>query len=329
MLPVEKTDPHTPDSALIKRAAQALARGELVVFPTETVYGLGAHGLMPRALARIFTAKARPTTHPLILHVSDLPMAKSIARVWPEAAEKIARAQWPGPVTLIVEKAEHVPPEATGGGESVGIRIPQNAIALSLIRALGAPIAAPSANRYQTLSPTHAKHVDLEGVSLVIDGGPTAHGIESTVIDVRGPIARILRPGALGVAEVRALLGRVDATPTVADADSVHLAPGMDAKHYAPRARIFFAKSKEVAHRLIQENRQKTLGVLSHTFDAGEGISFSRRLANDPHDYGRDLFEALHSADAERVEVLVVEAVPETDGWWAVRDRLSRAAHRE
>lgn len=313
----------------MKSAADALARGELVVFPTETVYGLGAHGLMPSALTRIFRAKGRPTTHPLILHVAELEMATSIARAWPTTAEKLARAFWPGPMTLIVEKADHVPPEATGGGSSVGIRIPENAIALSLIRALGAPIAAPSANRYQTLSPTRAEHIDLDDVALVIDGGPTAHGIESTVIDARGPVARILRPGSLDVTRIRALLGDVDTTSVVPDAHSVHLAPGMDAKHYAPEARIFFAESKEAARHLLNEHPEKRVGLVSHTFTLEISLPFALRLPNDPEGYGKELFEALHRADAAGVQLLIVETVPATDRWWAVRDRLSRAAHRE
>ncbi len=326
MVRVEKTDKESPNPELIREAAALLLKGELVVFPTETVYGLGAHGLMPEALNRIFRAKGRPTSHPLILHVADIAMARGLACEWPAEAETLARACWPGPLTLIVEKSDGVPNEATGGGSSVGLRVPANAIARELIRALGAPIAAPSANRYQTLSPTRAEHVHLDGVALVIDGGATTHGIESTVIDVRRPQVRILRPGALDVTRIRELVGEVETTLLDA-AEGPHLSPGLDAKHYAPRAMLMILDSEEAIVRELARNAGRKCAVVTRSMSI-ESAALSIRLPDSPSGYAEGIFAALHRADEEGMDLVVVESVPPGDAWWAVRDRLMRASHR-
>ena len=326
MMRVETVDPERPSPEIIRQAAAHLARGELVVFPTETVYGLGAHGLQPAALDKIFRANGRPTSHPLILHVADIAMARDLAREWPHQVEVLARACWPGPLTLIVEKSDQVPLEVTGGGSTVGLRVPANRIARDLISALGAPIAAPSANRYQTLSPTRAEHVHLEGVAMLLDGGPTAHGIESTVVDARVLPVRVLRPGALEIGRLRELVGEVD-TAVLESGEGIHLSPGLDRKHYAPAATLLVLDTEEAITRELARASLKRCAVITRTF-AVSGTALSVRLPNHPEGYAEGMFAALHQADDAHVDLVIVEGVPEDDAWWGVRDRLMRASHR-
>lgn len=332
-------DPKEPQPEVIREAARVLAGGGLVAFPTETVYGLGARGLRPEEVARIFAAKGRPRAHPLILHVADVAMARSLAADFTAEASLLASRFWPGPLTLVVPRAPSVPDAATGGLDSVGIRAPAHPVALALIAAAGEPLAAPSANAHLHVSPTTAAHVVRslgDAVDLVLDGGPSARGIESTVLDVTGPVPTVLRPGAVSLEALRAALPTVAwAASTVTEADAKRASPGLAAKHYAPRTRVELVPGAEVGSSL-----SRALGdgvtVAAITWSAPATASV-RALAprvtraismpGDAEGYAAALFAALHDADAADVGLLVVEAVPDDAAWWAVRDRLARAAH--
>ena len=341
-------DPQKPDAAAMAEAASVLARGGLVAFPTETVYGLGARGLSAADVARIFAAKGRPPAHPIILHVDDAPMAQLLAASWPEAAVALADAFWPGPLTLVVPRAANVPDEVTGGLDTVGIRAPSHPVALALVHALGEPIAAPSANKHTHVSPTSASHVIRslgDAVDLVIDGGPCAHGIESTVVTVAETPPRVLRPGALGLERLRAIVPNIvhDASIlTVADDAARRASPGQASKHYAPRARVIVvAGGADAVKRSLAEARAgANTGALVWSGDAQHSIGRGAKeresapelvrfvtMPRAPDDYARALYAAFYDLDDARVDVIVVEAPPaDDDAWWAVRDRLERAA---
>ncbi len=308
-----------------------LEAGGLVAFPTETVYGLGASALDARAVLSIFEAKGRPATHPLIAHVTDGAAARALVGGWPERAERLARAFWPGPLTLVVPRGERIPAVVGGGGDSVAVRAPANRVARALLARVAFPIAAPSANRYQSISPTRAEHVVKslgDRVDLVIDGGACEKGIESTVVDVRGPRARVLRPGALGVEALRAVEPDVETVAAAPEPAEVHLSPGMDARHYAPRARLVLVETRDGAVREARDRaRDARVGlVVRGAVDGANAEIDVRRLADDPEAFAASLFATLHALDDAGVDVIVVEAVPPGEAWWAVADRLQRGA---
>lgn len=325
VLPV---DPRAPDPAIVREAARVLAEGGLVALPTETVYGLGALGTDAAAVARVFAAKGRPATHALILHVDGVAMARSLVASWPESADRLAASLWPGPLTLILPRSARVPDAVTGGGATVAVRAPSHPVALAVIRALGAPIAAPSANRYQTVSPTRAEHVVRslgDAVDLVLDAGPAEHGLESTVVDLAGTTPRVLRPGALDLASLRRVLPDVAWDgPTVVEA-GVRASPGTDLRHYSPAGRVVFVQNaRDLERALASRGPGEVAFVIARELAPGEGTR-GRRLPADPAGYGAALYDALHAADEERASLVIVEDVPEGDAWWAVRDRLRRA----
>ncbi len=324
------------DAAAIERAVVVLQGGGLVAFPTETVYGLGGLALDPRALASIFAAKGRPVNHPLIAHVLDVHGARALAAAWSPLATRLASAFWPGPLTLVVPRAAHVPLALTGGGDSVAVRAPSHPVARALLAALGAPLAAPSANRYQTLSPTTAAHVaaSLGGrVAMILDGGACAAGIESTVVDVRGEVPVVLRPGALDLPTLAAVVAEVTEAPR-ADVDdhAPHASPGLDRRHYAPRARLVIAASRAVAleEAAALAERGEPVGLVLREPLADGGAELPRTLATralgaDPRGYAHRLFAALHELDARGVVRIIVEPVPSSAEWRAIADRLDRA----
>jgi len=328
-------DSHRPEPSRIVEAVRVLKDGGLVAFPTETVYGLGARALDNRAVERVFAAKGRPKAHPLIAHVGSLAQAKALAGDWPAAASLLGSAFWPGPLTLVVSRALHFPAGVSGGGDSIAIRVPTHPVARALLSLLDEPIAAPSANRYQGLSPTLASHVvnDLgEAVDLVLDAGPCDEGIESTVVDVRDPIARVLRPGALGLSELRKALRDVQATGETRAAAEPRASPGMDARHYAPRAKLHLAASAQEALRMAGSlaSRGTRVGVVTCedcVSDERLNPSWVVALGSDAKHYARRLYAAMHDLEDAGVSVIVVQEVPAQDDWWAVADRLSRASH--
>ncbi len=320
-----------PNLDEIERAAAILRRGGLVAFPTETVYGLGAWALDPAALGRIFAAKGRPANHPLIAHVLDAAGGRALASSWPVLAARLAEAFWPGPLTLVVPRAAHVPLALTGGGDSVAVRAPAHPVARALLAAFGEPIAAPSANRYQSLSPTTAAHVRAslgERVDMILDGGPCSAGIESTVVDVRGEAPVILRPGALDLPTLAAVVpGTTELVATVASEDSPHVSPGQDRRHYSPKTPLLVAATRDAAVEAARDRmrRGQRVGMLLMRPLEQAGASV-RSLGVAPASYARQLFSALHELDGLGVDVIVVEPVPETAPWRAVADRLRRGA---
>jgi L-threonylcarbamoyladenylate synthase len=288
-------------SAEIQRAAELLRAGGLVAFPTETVYGLGANALDAAAVRRIFEAKGRPFSSPLIVHVDSLGMARGLAGSWPETAEALAKNFWPGPLTIIVPKNSAVPDIVTAGLPSAGLRMPAHPVAMALLQAAGIPLAAPSANRFAQLSPTTAEHVRTglgAAVDLILDGGACSIGIESTVISLAGRTPRILRPGMISQPEIEAAIGPVEAG---AGAES----PGQHPKHYSPRTRL----------------------VLGDSPGQGRGVRLDfTNMPRDPAAYAERLYRVLHDLDRQGYGWIAVEMPPDTPEWAGVRDRLRRAA---
>ena len=327
---VIRVDPEAPDASVIEEAAAILRAGGLVAMPTETVYGLAARALDARALAKIFEANGRPATHPLIAHVADARGAAALARDWPAHAAALASRFFPGPLTLVVSRADHVPLELTGGGATVAVRSPDHAVARALLAAVGEPLAAPSANRYQSPSPTSAAHVVRslgERVDLVLDAGVTQHGIESTVVDLTSSPPRLLRPGALSVLELRTVLAELVVEESGVAGEGMRASPGMDARHYAPRARLGVLAPAEVwaAVELLRDEGARLVVLTRGAPPASVRGATVVAMPNDAVGYAAALFGALHDADAADADVLLVEAVPDDDDWLAVRDRLRRA----
>jgi len=326
---VVRVDPSAPAGEIVAEAAGVLARGGLVGLPTETVYGLAALGTDAAAVRRVFAAKGRPDTHPLILHVDSEAMAERLVAEWPRAARALAAALWPGPLTLVLPRSPLVPAEVTGGGPTVALRMPAHPVALAVIGALGAPVAAPSANRYQTVSPTRAEHVVRslgDAVDLVLDAGPCRHGLESTVVDLSARPPRVLRPGAIRMAALRAVVPDVAVGAVTAEAGA-RRSPGTDARHYAPAGRVVWVQNAHDA--LEAAGRASAAGerpfVVGRSIDPGALGLRGRALGDEPDAYGAALYDALHEADAEGASVVVIETVPEGEAWLAVRDRLTRA----
>ena len=314
-----------PDSPVLQEAAALLVSGQLVAFPTETVYGLGADGLNPEAVARIYAAKGRPATNPVILHVAEAAAALPLVALWPEAAQRLADRFWPGPLTLVLTASERVPAIVRAGGPSVALRCPDHPIALALIRAANRPLAAPSANRSQHLSPTRAEHVASslgEAVDLILDAGPTAAGLESTILDLRGDRPRILRPGPIGPAELEQLLGPVDLWQGAVRSGEAQDAPGMAERHYAPRARLELVGSGQVLPPFEEGAAYVAFGSLPPLPPGVRGIA----LPLDAEAVGARLYALLHELDDADCRRVYIEHPPQDEAWLAVRDRLRRAS---
>ena len=314
----------------IDRAAEILRAGGLVAFPTETVYGLGADATRSDAVLRIFEAKGRPADNPLIAHVADEAMARRYASQWPDSAEHLTRKFWPGPLTLVVPASSIIAKEVTAGGPTVGLRAPDHPIAQALLRAFDGPIAAPSANRSERISPTTAEHVRAElgeQVDLILDGGPCRVGIESTVLDLSGGMPTILRPGAITLEQIAAEIGEVRLG--VKQAGKVAASPGQRPIHYAPRLPSFRARRTEfvsAVQQLLQRQQKLAvlcLGPLEHA--PREPIHFIVQLSELAESYAHELYAALRSADESGADAILIEMPPEEPQWLAVRDRLMRA----
>jgi L-threonylcarbamoyladenylate synthase len=325
-------DPLHPDPTSITRAAEAIARGDLVAFPTETVYGLGADALNPEAVARIFQAKERPADNPLIVHVARVDALDELAAAVPEIARSLAAAFWPGPLTLVLPRRPVVPDITTGGLDTVALRMPDHAVALALIEACGRPLAAPSANRSGRPSPTRAEDVieDLgERVAVVLDAGPCTVGLESTVLDVSGVVSGgapvLLRPGGVSREAIEAVVGSVS-TMDAPEAEGARRSPGTRYRHYAPRARVVLVSPGE-AEAVASEHfeRGERVGLLSRT--AVDDSRYFVIAAPGPVEaYARAIFAALREFDRRECTVIVAESVAEEGVGAAVMDRLRRAA---
>jgi L-threonylcarbamoyladenylate synthase len=292
----------------IKEAAERIRAGELVAFPTETVYGLGANALDAAAVAKIYEVKGRPETSPLIVHAASIEMARALVTEWPPEAEQLAEKYWPGPLTLVLPKAPSIPDIVTAGLWTVGVRVPAHPVALELIREAGVPIAAPSANRFAGLSPTTAEHVRSafgDAVPVVLDGGPCRVGIESTVVSLVGGKITLLRPGMIALPDVKQA-----ATPSGA-----HPSPGMHARHYSPRTPLTLSCNPDSRGAYIWMTRPA-------------GSARSVQMPDDPAAYAARLYDALHELDLESWPSITVEPPPDTLEWAAIVDRLGRAASR-
>jgi L-threonylcarbamoyladenylate synthase len=317
-------DPRDPDPAVLDRAAEVLRRGGLVAFPTETVYGLGANALDAASVRRIFAAKGRPAHNPLIVHVSDAAAAREVVTDWPAKAEALTRRFWPGPLTLVLPRAEVVPAVVSAGMPTVAVRAPNHPVALALLRHTGLPLAAPSANRSTELSPTRAEHV-LRGlggrIEMILDAGPCPGGIESTVLDLTADPPRLLRPGLLGAAELEEVTGPIDLSPPTPG--GALPSPGMLPRHYAPRTTLECVEGD--AEGRMEELRRQGLRAVRVRF-GGRQEGDEVVLPGDARAAARELYAVLHELDAGGFERIVVELPPAGEEWRALRDRLLRAA---
>ncbi len=323
----------------INRAVAWLRSGAAIGLPTETVYGLAADASSADAVAKVFSAKGRPVDHPLIVHVASAEAAKAWAAAWPEAADKLAAAFWPGPMTLIVKRASHVLDAVTGGQDTVGLRVPSHPVAQAVLREFAsdghanAGLAAPSANQFGQVSPTTADHVAAEfpdRLLMILDGGPCDVGVESTIVDVSGDSVRILRPGRVRASEIEAVLGIALATTTE---DAPRVSGALDS-HYAPRTQTLMLATPRLKMQLRAfrqaQVRQPMRCVITHSFDA-EPAEHLRAIRLDANavTWERELYALLRTLDLERYGTLIIEAPPETPEWDAVNDRVRRATQRD
>jgi L-threonylcarbamoyladenylate synthase len=324
-------DAQAPDPGVIARAAGIIRAGGLVAFPTETVYGLGAAALDAGAVAGIFLAKGRPATNPLIVHVADTESARAIVTEWPDDAELLTARFWPGPLTLVLPRRPEVPDIVTAGGPTVAVRNPAHPVALALIRQSGTPVAAPSANRSEQLSPTRAEHVarSLRGrVALILDAGPTAGGLESTVLAITADGPLLLRPGLVTPAEIEAVIGPVRRAAQSARPAAL-ASPGAMPRHYAPNAPLEVVNTGEarVVELATAGDRVGWLTFLAARPGAASHENLIQvTMPPDAAAYAARLYDALHQLDAAGVTRIVVDSVPAGDAWLAIRDRLRRAS---
>lgn len=313
------------DPNLLEIAADALRAGEVVAFPTETVYGLGAHALDANAVKKIFEIKGRPPTNPLIVHVASVDAARELVRHWPSEADALAEAFWPGPLTMILPRSSAIPDIVTAGRDSVGIRVPSHSVAQRLLELAGVPVAAPSANPYMGVSPTCAQHVaeGLPGLKYIVDAGPCSVGLESTVISLLGT-PRILRPGMVTLSMIRRILPNVEVADEAVAEGEAAMSPGLAQKHYSPRARVMIAGP--ATRSMLKGNR---VGVILRKSDEPRELILDAlviTLPNDAQGYARGLYAALHDLDSQGCETIIIEPPPYDDDWAAVWNRIKRAA---
>ena len=311
-------------AADITEACAALRRGEVIGLPTETVYGLAGDAAQADAVRRIFATKGRPADHPLIVHLGDAAQVRHWAREVPEAAQRLAAAFWPGPLTLILKRAPQVLDLVTGGQDTVGLRVPNHPVALALLQAFGGGLAAPSANRFGHVSPTTARHVRDEfgdAVPLVLDGGPCKVGIESTIVDLSGDAPRILRPGQIGADAIAQVLGAPiaigaqQASPRVSGSLASHYAPD------TPAERVPTERLDTMIRQALGSGESVRVLALRHLPNGVHGLV----MPNDPEQYARHFYAALRSLDGEGAERLLIELPPDEPRWLALHDRICRA----
>jgi len=328
---------HTPElfQKAVLRAAELLRAGEVVALPTETVYGLAANALDEKAVAKIFQVKGRPADNPIIIHVAGNEMAKRCVTNWPSLADKLAKAFWPGPLTLVLPRAGKIPGIVAAGGATVGVRWPGHPFIQAVIRECDFPLAAPSANLSGRVSPTNAEHVraQLGGkILLIVDGGQSQVGIESTVLDLTDWPPRILRPGMIHAESLAAVCGESQKPEAGSQKPEVALhSPGLLAKHYSPKAKLVVLSWRDDADlqsQLVTRHLSPvTCHVIAHTKipPVGEfaGVSV---IPHDAEAFARAIYAELHRCDEAGAEAIVVEAPPELPEWAGIADRLRRAA---
>ncbi|MFT8887372.1 MAG: L-threonylcarbamoyladenylate synthase [Ethanoligenens sp.] len=330
-----KTDPTHPDPSVCARAGELLRAGKLVAIPTETVYGLAGSALDENAVRAIFAAKGRPQDNPLIVHLAAPDWLPRYAAEIPDAAHQLVDAFWPGPLTIVLPKREMLASAVSAGLSTVGFRCPSHPVAQAVIEAAGIPLAAPSANRSGSPSPTTAAHVlaDLDGrIDAIVDAGTCAVGVESTVVALHGNVPHILRPGGITPAQLKAVLGAVEIDPAVLEGLSDHAkaaSPGMKYKHYAPKAKVIILKGTLDA--FIDYTRAHTAnGTFALCFDGEQTriglpcVTYGK--ADDSAAQARELFAALRAVDEQGAQVVYARCPAETDMGLAVYNRLLRAA---
>jgi len=346
MTRVLKIDPKLPDPKIIAQAAACLLDGKLVAFPTETVYGLGANALDPQAVERIFIAKGRPFHDPLIVHVASLEMLSLVVRHIPAAGRSLVERFWPGPLTLILPRHPSVPARVSAGLDTVAVRMPDHSVALALIERAGVPLAAPSANRFGRTSPTSAAHVlaDLEGrIEMVLDGGSTLVGVESTVLDVTQSPPVILRPGGVSQEALKAVLGVVmlHSDQAEQDQEAAMPSPGMLSRHYAPRAILLLFENEDAVNACRQMRSKavsllaegKRVGVLAVTEDVGTfaDLDVPIKVLGSTKDLGEiahHLYSAIRALDEMGVDCILARSYGTKGLGLAILDRLRRAASK-
>lgn len=318
----------TIDTTHIQEAAALLKAGKLVAFPTETVYGLGADARNPQAIANIFLAKQRPYTHPLIVHIAQPNQLTDWARDVPAAALTLAKAFWPGPLTLILKKQPHVSDLLTGNQDTIGLRIPKHPVATALLQAFGGAIAAPSANRFTHLSPTSADAVRDElgdKVDLILEGGYCEVGIESTILDMSRDQPTILRPGMISAAQIEAVLKKAVSSAL----QNAPRAPGMHHLHYAPDTQVVLVDSVATfLPTLTNDDLPLAFLVRKHVEFQGSEVNWIV-MSDEPSQYAHDLYLTLRQLDGQGFKKIAVLCVPDSREWDAIRDRLGKAQSKE
>jgi L-threonylcarbamoyladenylate synthase len=317
----------------VRRATELLRAGQVVALPTETVYGLAANAWDENAVRRIFEVKGRPPENPIIVHVAGLPLARRCVADWPAAADKLASAFWPGPLTLVLPRSPEIPSLITAGGPTVGVRWPSHFFMQAVIAACGFPLAAPSANRSNQLSPTTAEHVRKSlgaKIALIIDGGPSQVGIESSVLDLVSKPPRLLRPGMISVDSVRAVVGEVVAE-VPQGSEKIERSPGRGSRHYAPQAKLVVRRWQDEEDLVAQVSafglpREKVYIVAYHRIPLREKFGRIGVIPADAEAYARALYAELHLCDEKGAQLIVVEEPPPGEAWRAIADRLQRAA---
>ena len=313
------------DPGALGQAVELLGQGQLVALPTETVYGLAADARSPGAVARIFEAKGRPAGNPLIVHIDSVEMAEGCVAAWPRAAAQLAGAFWPGPLSLVLPKADSIPDIVTAGGKTVAVRCPAHPVFSAVLAKCGFPLAAPSANRSNRVSPTRAEHVvdQLGGrIPLVLDGGACDLGIESTVLDLTGDTPTLLRPGMISLGQLQAVLGPV-ATAKPPAAEPLK-SPGQLQQHYSPRAKLILVEG-DLDAALGQAD--VTAHVIARTAAPAAWPSERwHRLPDAAAGFARELYDTLHRCDRLGAGTILVQPLPDGDEWAALRNRLNRAA---
>ncbi len=325
---------NTPElfAVAVRRAAEFLRAGEPVALPTETVYGLAANALDPASVARIYEIKGRPSQNPIIVHVASLAMAQSCVREWPGVAARLANGFWPGPLTLVLPRGQAIPDLVTAGGDSVGVRWPNHPLIQAVIRECGFPLAAPSANLSSRVSPTAAEHVRRQlghRIKLIVDGGPCQVGLESTVLDLTRQPPRLLRPGMIGAQALLAIAGGL--AVEAHGQESVLKSPGLLRKHYSPKGRLVLCSwsSDEELRRFLQEAKidPAVCHVIAHShIPPATGFAAVSVIPHEPKAFARAFYAELHQCDEQDTQVIIVEAVPASEEWRAISDRLRRAA---
>ena len=324
--PIDTKIATADDPGALDQAVELLGQGQLVAIPTETVYGLASNALSPEAVARVFKAKGRPANNPLIVHVESAEMARSCVSAWPTAADRLAEVFWPGPLSIVLPKADLVPDIVTAGGETVAVRCPAHPVMLAVLSRCGFPLAAPSANLSNRVSPTRARHVAeqlVDRIPMILDGGACEVGIESTVVDLTGEIATVLRPGMVSPEQIRDVLGEVRTAAGPRSGGALK-SPGQLPLHYSPKARVILAG--EDWKKSLSQADPKAYVISTEPPPADCDLENWHQLPASPDGFARSLYDTLNQCDQTGAELILIQSLPTGAGWDAIRDRLTRAA---